>query len=121
MNENVEDFIRIVVKQIRDEAIQSCDGVLRSLEKENMSVTARRWKKARDAGKWQELLEMVIADSVDDAVFQLLYRIDDGVLPLQFRGSDLSVDGAGEMAGSFMSEWRETLSSERWYDDLSEL
>ncbi len=121
MNENVRKFAELLIRHVRDEAIQSCDGLLKSMDKEHMSVIAKRWKKARESGDLDSFMGMVIADTVDDTLFQLLHSIDESLLSLMFAGVDLLEAGEGEMAGEFMTEWREALSSERSYDDFSDL
>lgn len=121
MNNKVRTFAELLVRHVRDEAIQSCDGRLKSFDCEHMSVIARRWKKAKDDGDINSLVAMVIADAVDDTLFHLLHSIDESLLSLTFAGVGLSESGEGEMAGEFMSEWRELLSSERSYDDFSDL
>jgi len=70
----------------------------------------------------------MIPDSIDEAVFQLLHAIDEGLLRLKYvsdsgREVDLRIEGGGELAGWYMMSggWRAMFSNERFVDDFSDL
>jgi hypothetical protein len=119
---DIEEFAKILVQQIRDEAIGSND---RDLHPEARSLIARRWRKS---GFPPEAIAMVIPDVVDTAIFCLLQAIDEGQLRLKFIASsgrevDLTTDGQGELAGWYLGSdgWLEKYAKERYANDLAYL
>jgi hypothetical protein len=109
----IEEFARKLVTSVRDRTIQSCDANLRPTAQ---NVVAKRWREA-GAGKEQEV---TIPDTVDEALFFLLYAIDDGLLRLTYTTDDgetvdLSEAGLGELAGWYVGpdSWLDRYSSER--------
>ena len=118
----VEEFARILVRQVRDVAVRNCDTLLRPNAR---SPIAARWKRANDQGA---SLLTVIPDAVDETVFGLLSAIDQGALRVKFMSSDgheidLGKEGLGELAGWYTGSggWRATYSEERHFDDFAEL
>lgn len=121
----IEEFARLLVKQVRDPAIQSCDR-LRKLGGE--APIAKRWSLALGSGDSDKVAEVIVPDCVDETVFYLLQAIDQGLLQLSFTASngktvDLPSDGAGELSGWYMSAegWRDLHSAERFADDFSDM
>lgn len=117
MNEATKEFIAILVSQVRDEAIKDGDIGLRQLKREHKGFVAKRWEKAMQAGDFDELVRMIIADTVDSAIYHLLHAIDEGFLPLVFKGTNLTEDGAGDLAGFYLCEAIYALSKQRTYDE----
>jgi len=123
-NTEIEEFAKILVQQVRDAAIRSCDNNLRS---NAGNVIAKRWQEAA-AGQLGHTATLLIPDIVDDTVFHLLRAIDQGLLRISFTASnekviDLPEDGLGELAGWYMGSggWRSMFSRERFADDFSDL
>lgn len=117
MNEATKEFIAILVSQVRDEAIKGSDIEWRQLTREHKSFVAKRWEKAMQAGDLDGLVRMIIADTVDDTISYLLHAIDEGILPLVFKGTNLTEDGAGDLAGFYLCEARYALSKQRTYEE----
>lgn len=118
----IEEFARILVQEVRDNAVRNCDGFLKPVSN---SPEARRW---RQSGADPAALGFVIPDVVDGVVFCLLHAIDQGELPLRFvsssgRAIDLTEEGQGELAGWYMGSggWRAMFSQERFVDDFADL
>jgi hypothetical protein len=106
----IEEFARILVQQVRDAAIQSCD---RQLEPNAKSPIAKRWRNRVENAKPESSASVIIPDCVDETVFYLLQAIDQGLLKVSFSASngkivDLAADGLGELAGWYMGSggWR---------------
>jgi hypothetical protein len=111
-----EAFAQILM-QIRDRAIQDADIILAGSRTGKRTATAIRWKEAADSDSYAEV---VIADSVDTALFVLLDAIDNGVLKLRFvspTGEELDLCESQEMAGDFITDmedgWRSRFAKER--------
>jgi hypothetical protein len=118
----VEEFGRILVRQVRDAAIDSGD---RRLDPGRRNRLAMRWAAALTTGTPEEVARTVIMDSVDDAIFYLLLMIDQQVLRLSYTTGegdvvDLSEEGLGELSGWYMGAWRYRYSEQRFVDDFSE-
>jgi hypothetical protein len=121
----IEEFARLLVQRVRDEAIQSSDRMLRPGAG---SPVAKRWKEAASDGRTEELASVLIPDVVDDTIFYLLQAIDQELLQLSFVASngkrvDLVTEGLGELSGWYMGSpgWRAMFAKERFNDDLSDL
>lgn len=121
---NIEQFAALLVRQVRDVAIQNCDRELRPRAK---TPIAARWR-ASAAVKGSVDPSVVIPDCVDETVFALLSAIDQGLLRLSFtdpdgNNVDLADDGHGELAGWYMGSggWRGKYSKERFVDDFADL
>jgi hypothetical protein len=118
----IEEFAKILVRQVRDASVRSCDAVLRPHAN---SPVARRWRqlKAEPAE-----LGTLVPDAVDETVCGLLLAIDQGVFRLKFVSSsgrevDLAEEGLGELSGWYMGSggWRALFSEERYVDDFADL
>lgn len=121
----IEEFAKVLVQQVRDAAIQSCD---RALRPNATYPVAKRWREAANGDGLRAIADVVIPDAVDEAVFHLLQAIDNGRLKLTFTASngkriDLPKDGLGELSGWYMGRggWRAMYSKERFVDDFSDL
>jgi len=123
IQEELNEFAKLLVQNVRDLAIRSCDVQLYT---NNMkSPTAKRWRDAKNGGNIDKFAETVIADSVDDAIFYLLLAVDEGVLNISFNAPNgkvvsLTPDVLGELGGYYAGEWRSKYSAERWSDDLAD-
>ena len=121
----IEEFARILAKEVRDRAIQNCDRQRRT---DAHSPLAERWRAVADTGDVTTAADILIPDCVDETLFCLLQAIDQGVLRLEFNAStgraiDLVNEGAGELSGWYMSTdgWRGKYSMERFVDDFADL
>jgi hypothetical protein len=72
----IEEFAKILVRQVRDAAVRSSDQQLRP-DVEN--VVAKRWKEAGRDGNLDSIARVLIPDIVDDTVFYLLQAIVSGI------------------------------------------
>ena len=123
-NVEVEEFAKVLVREVRDAAIKACD---RALDEDAQSPVARRWRRAR-APECRDLAKLMIADCVDQTLARLMDAIDQEVLQISFRTAsgtvvDLSRAGLGELCGWYMGGdggWRTLYSTERYSDDLAE-
>lgn len=120
----IGEFARILVEQVRDPAIQSCDM---TLNRDGKYATAIRWREARARCTPKEFAAMLIPDIVDSVLFHLLHAIDGGSLEVTFSASsgksvNLTQEGMSELAGWYASkDWPKAYSKERWFDDLADL
>ena len=122
MKEEVIEFAKLLIQNVRDLAIKSGDVQLHT---NNLnSPIAKRWHDAKINGEIERLQEMIISDSIDNTIFYFLHAIDEGLLNLSFKplnGKEvnLSTDGLGELSGWYMGEWRSKYTAERCFDDLT--
>ena len=98
-NTEIEEFAKIIVKQVRDAAIRDCDRKLRT---DAGGPVAKRWRELAPKKNFESVASVLIPDIVDDTVFQLLRALDQGLLKLSFTSSngnivDLPEDGLGEL------------------------
>jgi hypothetical protein len=122
----IEEFAKILVHEVRDAAIQSCD---REFEPNAGSPIARRWKEATHSVPCQEFAKLILPDIVDSVMFHLLHAIDEGFLKLSYtatngKTADLNADRLGELAGWFgagTGGWLSKYAKERFADDISDL
>jgi len=119
-NPQIEEFAKILVRAVRDAAIQSCDLCLRP---DVTHVIAQRWRESARTGELDPIAKVLIPDIVDDTIFYLLRAIDRGVLQISFRDSNgktvnLSTESPDELGGWYSGEWREKYSKERVSDDF---
>lgn len=123
--EERDEFAKLLVHFVRDAAIKSCDVQLHATNFN--SPIAKRWREALNSGDSIKFAEMLIADSIDEAIFHLLNSVDEGLFNFLFNssnGSQLSFsdnDYAGELAGWYSGEWRFKLSGERAYNNFEDL
>ena len=113
----IEEFAKLLVKNVRDAAVRNCDGLL---QPHANSPVARRWRDTRVAAT---NIAVVVPDAVDEVVFSLLQAIDQGAVRLKFVSSagievDLTEEGLGELSGWYMGSggWRAMFSKERYED-----
>jgi len=122
--EEITEFAKLLVKNVRDAAINSADNQLYA---NNLnSPVAKRWRDYRENGNIDKFGESVIADTVDDTIFYFLLAIDEGLLNLSFTTPDgknipLTSDIIGELGGWYVGEWRSKYSAKRCSNDLDSL
>jgi hypothetical protein len=80
-NPEIEEFAKMLVQEVRDAAIKSCD---RALQPNVAYPLAKRWRAAADKGDLELIASVVIPDTVDETLFHLLQAIDQGFLQLSF-------------------------------------
>jgi hypothetical protein len=116
------EFGKVLVQQVRDVAIKSCDVQLHA---NNMrSPIAKRWRDAKNSGNIDGFGAMVIQDCVDDTIFYLLEAIDHGFLNISLNmpngeAINLTAEGLGELSGWYAGEWISKYSNERFSNDIS--
>jgi hypothetical protein len=122
-NTGITEFAKIIIEQVRDEAIRSNDRELLPIAK---SPVAKRWREVATTKNFEKIAKVMIPDIVDDTLFYLLHAIDEGSLKLSFISSDsekidLEKEGRSELAGWYMGSggWRSKFSKERFIDDFS--
>lgn len=125
MTENErEEFAKLIIHHVRDMAIKSCDTQLHT--KNLNSPTAKRWNEALKEGDPIKFAEMIIADSIDDAIFYFLLAIDDELINVSFKsasGDNLAFTSdnyLGELGGWYSGEWRMKYSNERSFNDFED-
>jgi len=125
ITDEIQEFARLLVQNVRDSAIKSCDM---QLQPNANSPIAKRWREAKINSKIDNLPEMMIPDCVDETVFYLLQAIDQGILDLSFKSVsgkvvNLSKEGLGELSGWYMGSggWRSEHSEQRYIDDFADL
>jgi hypothetical protein len=124
-NPKLKEFARLLMKEVRDEAIRACDT---RFHPGAGGRTARRWKNLDPKTGLESIASTLIQDAVDDTVFQLLRAIDGGDLELSFTTShgkkiNLFEDGLHELAGWYIGipGWRSAYSTERYIDDFADV
>jgi hypothetical protein len=122
---DIEEFARLLVREVRDVAVRSCDAQLRP---GSAAPVARRWSAALANASPDELARTIVPDCVDEVLFCLLRAVDQGVLRLSYATSqgnlvDLAEDGLGELAGWYMGSggWRAMFSGQRFVDDFGDI
>lgn len=125
MKPEIEEFARLLMQHVRDEAIESCDNCL---DPEATHVKAQRWKQRIQDNDAAGLANVLIPDCVDSVLFYLMNAIDQGLLDLSFKASNgnlvnLSIDGGSELAGWCIGTdaWREAYSKCRFADDFKDV
>jgi hypothetical protein len=78
-SQEIEEFAKILVREVRDAAIESSD---RQLQGPATNPVARRWKESAQSGNLESIASVLIPDIVDDTLFYLLNTIDQGLLQL---------------------------------------
>lgn len=121
-SEPISAFGEQLVRFVRDRAIANCKARLGG---QATSAIAARWKDVIATPETKTISEVIIVDSVDEAIFCLLNAIDSGDLKLSYRSSDgrvsdLVAEGLGELAGWYLGSdnWRDQYSSEKSTDYL---
>src|SRR5215472_18430786 len=118
----IEEFAKLLVREVRDTAIRSSDVCLRP---DVTHAIAKRWRESARRGRLEPIATVLIPDVVDQTIFQLLRAIDDGSLKLSFTDSqgrtvDLSEEGLGELGGWYSGEWHGKFTKERFIDDFAD-
>ena len=122
IKKEIIEFGKVLVQQVRDSAIKSCDVQLHA---HNMnSPIAKRWRDAKNSGNIDEFGATVIQDCVDDTIFYLLEAIDNGLLNITLNTPNgetinLTAEGLGELSGWYAGEWVSKYSNERFSNDIS--
>jgi hypothetical protein len=121
LQEEIFEFAKLLVQNVRDSAIKSCDNQLRA---QNMKAPmAKRWRDAKNKGSMDEFAEMIISDCVDETMFYFFRAIDEGFFNLSLNTPngkiiDLTTEGLGELSGWYAGEWRHEYSKERSTNDF---
>jgi len=100
-NPQIEEFAKILVRKVRDAAIEGSD---QNLNPAAIHVIAKRWRESAHSGKLEPIAKVLIPDVVDDTIFYLLRAIDEGILQLSFTDSsgqtiNLSTESPDELGG----------------------
>lgn len=121
----IEELGQLLVRHVRDVAIQSCD--LQLLPHSDTPV-AKRWRRAAVPFDGKVPPQVLIPDCVDETIFAFLRAIDQGLLRLSFTTEsgetvDLVKEGRGELGARYMASggWRAKYSKERFVDDFADL
>jgi hypothetical protein len=121
MPPEIEEFGALLIREVRDKAIASCDNDMRA---DVDNPAARNLRNRCSGHNTHALAEALIPDCVDEALFYLLHAIDNGLLRLTYTARngnavDLTADGLGELAGWYMGSsdaWRPKYSQQRFND-----
>ncbi len=119
----LDDLGKAIVNHVRDEAIAEMD---RTFDVGAQDLISRRWKRILEKASPNEFGKHIVPDCVDAAICALLRAIETGRLRMKFeagdgREIDLEKDGKGELVGWYMGTWKEEMSTQRSYDDFSDL
>jgi hypothetical protein len=111
----IEELGILLVRHVRDVAIQSCDLQLLPHSETPM---AKRWRKAAIPHGGKVPPEVLIPDCVDETIFTFLRAIDKGLLPLSFtaeNGETVDLTKVGNLAERYIEPggWRDQFSKER--------
>jgi len=111
----IEELGILLVRHVRDVAIQSCDL---QLLPHSETAMARRWRKAAIPFNGRVPPEVLIPDCIDETIFTFLRAIDKGLLPLSFvaeNGETVDLTKAGNLAERYIEPggWRDQFSKER--------
>ena len=119
----IEELGILLVRHVRDVAIQSCDM---QLLPHSQTPTAKRWRRAAIPFNGQVPPQVLIPDCVDEAIFAFLRAIDQGLLPLSYvtengETVDLVKEGRGQLAAMYMANdgWRAKYSKERINENVA--
>ena len=121
LEEEIFEFAKLLVQNVRDSAIKSCDNQLHA---QNMKAPmAKRWRDLREKGTTEEFAEMIISDCVDETLFYFFRAIDEGFFNISLnapngKSIDLTTGGLGELSGWYAGEWRYKYSNERSTNDF---
>lgn len=117
----IEELGILLVRHVRDVAIQSCDLQLLPHSETPM---AKRWRRAAIPFNGNVPPEVLIPDCVDETIFTFLRAIDRGLLPLLFVATegevvDLVKDGGGKLSMRYIENggWRDAFAKERVGED----
>ena len=115
----IEELGILLVRHVRDVAIQSCDL---QLLPHSETAMAKRWRKAALPFNGKVPPEILIPDCVDETIFTFLRAIDQGLLPLSFtaeNGETIDLTKVGNLAERYIKPggWRDQFSNERVNQD----
>lgn len=115
----LEEFARVLVEWVRDDAIKGCDMNLRP---EAQSLVARTW---RNLGAHPADLAAIIPDIVDATLGFLFRAVDQEMLRLKYVASDgTEIELAKECDEPMVAvydDWRNRFSKQRYVDHLAGL
>lgn len=115
----IEEFIQILVSEVRDNAIAQSDVLV---DPECNSDTSKRLRNLKNK---EDYIKELIPEIVDTAIFYILNAIDNSELPITFKsgnGNKIDLSGDGELAGWYAAgDFIKKYSKQRYYDDLSDL
>ncbi len=113
MSDELDEFARVLMKEVRDEGISVSEYLLRP------DATGRIADAWRAVGA--ENAQVLIPQIVDDVIFELLDAIDNRELRLIFvreDGTQVDLSRTGELGGWFMTTlsngWRARFSERRY-------
>ena len=117
----IEELGILLVRHVRDVAIQSCDM---QLLPHSETAVAKRWRRAAIPFNGQVPPQVLIPDCVDEAIYAFLRAIDQGLLRLSYTAEngetvDLVKEGRGELASRY-TDWRAKYSKERIGEDVAD-
>ncbi|PQJ08879.1 hypothetical protein CJD36_021655 [Flavipsychrobacter stenotrophus] len=117
----VDEFGKLLMEHVRDDAIHEMDNQLLLRGKNSW---AERMKAARDTDP-EFFLKMVVMDTVDETIFRLLLAIGNEHIKLSFEtenGTVHKLTGDGELHGWPMGKegWIAEFSKERFIDDFAD-
>jgi hypothetical protein len=119
--EDLNEFARSLIKYVRDAAVGS---MYVQLHAGNLgSPIVKRWHDMKFQGNIDKMCEMIISDTLDDTIFNLLEAIDSNNMDFSFTTKagkmiNLNEEGYGELGGSYMGEWRSELSNEPCFNNI---
>lgn len=115
---DLDRFAELLIQQVRDQPIRICDRLAAG---RMHGPDGERWRSVLGGTDARAAVTELIPDIVDQVLAHLLNALDQGDLPLAWRGEDGEcVDlydlGRSEMAGWLFGEdsWRERFSGERF-------
>jgi len=109
--DELDEFARLLVEQVRDRAIQSCEILLSPTARD---PAAKSWREAvANSSSADTLARIMMLAAVDSAVFNLLEAIDQGVLKLTYTSSNGATLDLCKLAGEFAG-WYVVDNSESW-------
>lgn len=122
IDKEIIQFAQELIIQVRDNAIQALTVQLHSTNLR--SPTTKRWNEAKKSGDFNKFGEIMIADCIDEALFQFFNAIDEGSLNISYSTKDRLInltksETAGELAGWYIGEWRYQFTKERVNDNNS--
>jgi hypothetical protein len=117
-------FARVLVEQVRDRAIQCCDSHLKSPR----GLIGKRWHDIMQQDNPEVLVNALIPDIVDFALFYLLNSIDQGMLNISVYKNgnqiNLTEEGQEALGGYYLPTgegWVAKYSKERYFDYFSDI
>ena len=115
----IDEFAKLLVLYVRDEAIQACDS---NYEAKSNNPISKRWRDMKESNA-DAIVAELIPDCIDIALFYLMKAIDNGDIRLTFTSAegkavDLEDEGKGELAGWYLGDenFRARFSKERYTD-----